>query len=178
MLFPEKMLTPEIPPTPRRVLPDDWAKYLAILKEALDKTPQAFGKSALNESKEGELEWRNRLEDSGSCFYAVEQNGIFVSVAAAKKRKNNSWMLTSVYTRAGSERQRFSEQCINQVIAEVQKQGAEKVFLYVTDSQEAAITLYQNERMQFVPIPAENYSGAEMADGNEHLLLYMERILS
>ncbi|MEN9604377.1 MAG: hypothetical protein RJB39_62 [Candidatus Parcubacteria bacterium] len=152
----------------------DWQKLKALRIEGWQTDPQAFWGDPKLEIDGEEEYWHERLTDPKSFYVGIEEDGKLVSVAGGRWHEDEkSWALMAVYTSVPYRGKRFSKQLVNMVTDEVKKKGGTKIMLYVTEGQNAAISMY--EKMGFTHIGVE--ADCKMGDGKRHNELIMEKEL-
>lgn len=157
----------------KKVSPDDWEKFREIRLKGLQTDPQAFGGTFESESQENEEYWKEKFSNPERCFYAAEEEGIFVATAGSKKIAEDNWMIVAVYTLPEFRGKKISQELINRIINEAKNTGAAKVSLMVNPIQESAVRLY--ERMGFKIVKIEK--DQKMGDGKIYDEYYMEKAL-
>jgi ribosomal protein S18 acetylase RimI-like enzyme len=157
----------------KKVSPEDWEKFREIRLKGLQSDPQAFGGTFESESQEGEDYWKERFSNPERCFYAAEEEGVFVATAGSKKIAEDNWMIVAVYTLPEFRGKNISKELIKRIIGEAKKTGAAKVSLMVNPMQESAVKLYEKLGFQTIKIEKDQ----KMGDGKIYDEYYMEKAL-
>jgi ribosomal protein S18 acetylase RimI-like enzyme len=149
---------------------DDWDAVRAIRLRALEDSPTAFASRLDQERQRPEAFWRERLEEAGSAtFLALEsEEAVGLVTVFLDDDDPGSAHLVSMWVAPDHRRRGVGRQLIEAVLGWAREERAERVKLWVTETNEAAGLLYRE--MGFVetgarqPLPSDtNLAEREMA---------------
>jgi ribosomal protein S18 acetylase RimI-like enzyme len=127
----------------REITADDWQLMRDVRLAALAEAPHAFASTYAREVAFGEPQWRGRINDRSVNYYAQaapDQEpaglaGVFVADGAAD--------LVSMWVRPGCRGQGIGEALVAAAAAWARARGFATLFLWVTESNTAAMRLYE-----------------------------------
>ena len=157
----------------KKISSDNWKKFKAIRLAGFKSDPQAFGGDMTEELNRKEPEWRKRLDSKDRFFFAVEENGIFVSVAGAKNIGDKLWMLMAVYTLPEYRNKGFAKILTKKIVQESKNIGAIAIQLMVNIDQKDAVHIYEKAGFKIL----KTLEAEKMADGKLHDEYLMEKRL-
>jgi predicted GNAT family acetyltransferase len=157
----------------KKVSSDDWKKLQTIRLAGLKSDPQAFGGDLAEELDRKEPEWRKIFESQGRFYFAVEENGVFVSLAGAKNIKEKFWMLMAVYTLPEARGKGLAKDLVEKIIQESIDRGATAIQLMVNIDQKDAVHIYKNAGFKIL----KTLKDEKMSDGRLHDEYFMEKDL-
>ena len=144
-----------------RAAADDWRRVREIRLRALEDSPTAFASRLDHERDRPEAFWRGRLEEAGSAtFLALEsEEAVGLVTVFLDDDDPGSAHLVSMWVAPDHRRRGVGRQLIEAVLGWAREERAERVKLWVTETNEAAGRLYRE--MGFVetgarqPLPSD-----------------------
>jgi GNAT superfamily N-acetyltransferase len=134
----------------REVLPDDWEVMRDIRLAALREAPYAFGSTYAREAPFTEARWRARISDRAVTYLAyVPGLAEPAGIAGGYVEDDGSAELVSMWVRPAARGQKAGEALIEAVAGWALASGHDALYLWVTESNDAARRLY--ERGGFTP---------------------------
>ena len=132
----------------REITADDWELMRDVRLSALAEAPYAFGSTYAREVAFGEPQWRGRINERSASYLAQARPdeepaglaGVYVEDGAAD--------LVSMWVRPGCRGQGVGEALVEAAASWARVRGFCTLFLWVTESNPAAMRLY--ERCGFV----------------------------
>ena len=125
---------------------DDWARVREIRLRALADSPNAFASRLDHERHQPESFWRHRLEEEGSAtFLAIDGDSAIglVSVFLMDDEPGTAH-LVSMWVAPEHRRRGLGRRLVEAVLGWARDQRAERVGLWVTESNEEARGLYRS----------------------------------
>jgi ribosomal protein S18 acetylase RimI-like enzyme len=148
----------------RMLCSDDWELLRDIRLTSLKSDPQAFGGSFDEELTRPEAEWRKRLENPNRFYFAIEENGVLVSLAGSLIDEEGNWLLVAVYTLPSARGKGYAQKVILNVIEEMRRRGATEIQLMVNADQADAVKVYEKFGFKIL----KTNEGEKMGDGQFH----------
>jgi GNAT superfamily N-acetyltransferase len=133
----------------REVSPDDWKILRDVRLAALREAPQAFGSTYAREAQFTREQWRGRINARGVTFFAHLPQSPEPAGLAGIYLENGVPDLVSLWVRPSARGHRVGEALITAAADWVKAHHHDALFLWVTESNTAARTLY--ERCGFMP---------------------------
>ena len=130
---------------------DDWQAMRDIRLQALRDAPDAFGSTHAREVAFAPAEWHRRATRDGSFFAFIPGRAEPAGLAGGYEEEPGVTELVSMFVRPQARGHGVGEALIDAVAAWAKDQGATSVHLWVTDTNKAAIRLY--ERCGFTVTP-------------------------
>ncbi|MEQ4208036.1 GNAT family N-acetyltransferase [Actinopolymorpha sp. B9G3] len=139
----------------RRLTPDDWRVLRDIRLAALRESPSAFGSTYSREAAFTESDWRGRLEPEstrsatfGAALAGSDRSLAGLSGGFVDDPSAHTVELVSMWVSPNARGRRVGEVLVEPVLAWGRTVGAERLHLWVTEGNLAALRLY--ERCGFV----------------------------
>jgi len=133
----------------REVSPDDWKVLREVRLAALREAPQAFGSTYAREAPFTEEQWRGRINARSVTFFARLPQSPEPAGLAGIYVEDGVPDLVSMWVRPSARGNRVGEALITAAADWVKSRDHDAVFLWVTEPNAPARTLY--ERCGFTP---------------------------
>jgi GNAT superfamily N-acetyltransferase len=130
-----------------RLVEADWAVLRELRLAALTDTPTAFASTLERELSFDEARWRQRLRGTNPSFVARSHDE--VAGLAGGFVDGDEWHLVSMWIRPTWRRRGVARSLIDEVVAWARRDGAPRLYLWVTDGNAPARASYQQSG--FVP---------------------------
>ena len=138
------------PPRIRRIRADEGPALRALRLEAIADTPTAFG-STLAETEARPVDyWQARAQSAAdghdNVLFVAEENGSWIGLAGGyldDERSDGSVDLISMWVHPAYRGRGLGRQLVQRVVGWARERGAPRVFLWVTEGNEAAEVLYE-----------------------------------
>jgi GNAT superfamily N-acetyltransferase len=145
----------------RAATPEDWQAMRDTRLAALREAPYAFGSTAEREAAFGEPEWRARTQVKGhGVMYFAEVAGLAEPAGIAGVYvEDGAADLVSMWVRPAARGQKVGQALIEAAVDWARSRGFATLYLWVTESNASARTLY--DRCGFIatgerqPLPSD-----------------------
>ena len=146
----------------RRLRADEWERWREWRLTALQEAPYAFGTSYAEAVATPDDEWRERVTrmatSDESAMFLADHNGEWLASSGCYV-EDGVPNVFGVWVRPESRGQGIAKRAIGHAVAWARERGHDEIRLYVTDTNTAAIRLY--ERLGFArngttqPLPSD-----------------------
>ena len=133
----------------RRIRADEWQRLRAFRLHALADAPMAFGSTLAQEQEFADDVWRDRAAGSAAGIDRVtfvaerEDHWLGMATGLLGGPDDSFAMLVGMFVDGAARRHRLGVDLVENVARWVQDRGREKLILWVTSSNEAAVGLYR-----------------------------------
>jgi GNAT superfamily N-acetyltransferase len=135
----------DVPPFDVVVLgPDDWERLRTIRLEALAESPTSFGSTLAREGQFQEADWRDRLRGSFNCVAHVDGVDAALVGGFLPGEVPVEAELVSLWVRPEYRGHGYGGHLVETVLLWASTLGCASVFAWATESNEAAIVIYEN----------------------------------
>lgn len=138
-----------MPTAIRRVRTDDGPALRALRLRALQTDPTAFGSSYAREADRPDEEWAKRARrgatGSEQCLFVAERDGELVGLVGAYTPDGEPWArhVITMWVAPEVRRTGIGGRLVTAILTWCRKVGAEEITLWVNESNQAAISLYE-----------------------------------
>lgn len=126
----------------REVTPDDWALLRDMRLAALSEAPSAFGSTYAREAPFTEEQWRGRISDRAVTFFAHVTKESEPAGLAGVWVDDGGAELVSMWVRPAARGRGAGEALVTAAAGWARGRGHDSLYLWVTESNEAAGRLY------------------------------------
>jgi ribosomal protein S18 acetylase RimI-like enzyme len=133
----------------REVKVDEWELLRDVRLAALREAPYAFGSSYDREAPFTEEQWRGRLSSRSVTFFAEIAGVVEPAGIAGVYEEDGAAHLVSMWVRPAARGQGVGEALVTATADWAKASGYDTLYLWVTDTNPAAVGLYQ--RCGFIP---------------------------
>ena len=130
---------------------DDWQAMREIRLEGLRDAPDAFGSTYARDAAFEPAEWHRRAARDGSFFAFIPGLDVPAGLAGGYEEDTGVVELISMFVRPAARGHGVGEALVDAVVAWAKDKGAALVHLWVTESNQPAVRLY--ERCGFTVTP-------------------------
>jgi GNAT superfamily N-acetyltransferase len=130
---------------------DDWQAMRDIRLEGLRDAPDAFGSTYARDAAFEPAEWHRRAARDGSFFAFIPGLAVPAGLAGGYEEEPGVVELISMFVRPRARGHGVGEALVDTVAAWAKDKGATSVHLWVTESNQPALRLY--ERCGFTVTP-------------------------
>lgn len=135
----------------RATVLDDWQAMREIRLEGLRDAPDAFGSTYARDAAFEPAEWHRRATRDGSFFAFIRGLAEPAGLAGGYEEEPGVVELISMFVRPAARGHGVGEALVDAVVAWAKDKGATAVHLWVTESNQPAVLLY--ERCGFTVTP-------------------------
>ena len=127
----------------REITADDWELMRDVRLTALAEAPYAFGSTYAREAAFGELQWRGRISERSVSYLARAGQDEEPAGLAGVYVEDDAADLVSMWVRPGCRGQGVGEALVEAAASWARGRGFCTLFLWVTESNPAAMRLYE-----------------------------------
>jgi ribosomal protein S18 acetylase RimI-like enzyme len=128
----------------RPLVEDDWAALRAVRMDALADSPSAFGSTLAREQAFTEQTWRARARGSATTrLFVAWWAETAAGIAGVYDEGDGSLQLVSVWVSPAHRRRGLARQLTSAALRFAAELGFEVIRLWVTEGNDAALSLYQ-----------------------------------
>ena len=127
----------------REISADDWELMRDVRLAALAEAPDAFGSSYAREIAFGEEQWRGRFSERSVTFFAYTDPAESPAGLAGVYIEDGVADVVSMWVRPGNRGKKIGEVLIEATASWAKAHGFGTLFLWVTDTNDAARRLYE-----------------------------------
>jgi GNAT superfamily N-acetyltransferase len=127
----------------REITADDWELMRDVRLSALAEAPYAFGSTYAREVAFGEPQWRGRINERSVSYFAQAGPDEAPAGLAGVYVEDGVADLVSMWVRPGCRGQGVGEALVEAAASWARRRGFCTLFLWVTESNPAAMRLYE-----------------------------------
>ncbi len=127
----------------REIRADDWELMRDVRLSALAEAPYAFGSTYAREAAFGEPQWRGRINERSVSYLAQARPDEEPAGLAGVYVEDGTADLVSMWVRPGCRGQGVGEALVEAAASWARGRGFCTLFLWVTESNPAAMRLYE-----------------------------------
>jgi GNAT superfamily N-acetyltransferase len=131
----------------RAIGPDDWALLRDIRLRSLADAPHAFGSTLSEQSAYPDSWWQDRTRDLGAdaAGFAAVDGGRWVGLVRIYREANDLSVaqLVSMWVDPAARRRGIGRALVERALEWAREHGATRVILWVTETNEPALRLYE-----------------------------------